>query len=55
LGFKWDKRARPDGTAYFKYDTTQPGNANAGHEGPAYGTELSSHEKDALIEYLKSF
>jgi hypothetical protein len=33
------------------YDTTLPGNSNAGHE---YGTDLSSDEKLALIEYLKT-
>jgi hypothetical protein len=55
LGFKWDKPSRPDGTAYFRYDTSEPGNSNAGHEGPVYGTELTPHEKDALIEYLKTF
>ena len=36
-------------------DTTRPGNGNAGHEGPAFGTELPSHLKAALIEYLKTF
>ena len=40
---------------YFPFDTTKPGNGNEGHEGPAYGTELSSDEKDALLEYLKKF
>jgi hypothetical protein len=34
-------------------DTTLPGNSNAGHEGDAYGTNLSSDDKTALIEYLK--
>ena len=24
----------------FLFDTTLPGNGNAGHEGPAYGTDL---------------
>lgn len=40
---------------YFLFDTTLPGNGNFGHEGPAYGTELSPDEKDALIEHLKTF
>jgi len=31
------------------------GNSNAGHEGPAYGTMLSPAEKDAIVEYLKTF
>jgi hypothetical protein len=35
---------------FFKFDTTLPGNSNAGH---LYGTDLSSEDKDALIEYLK--
>jgi hypothetical protein len=33
------------------YDTTLPGNANAGH---AYGAQLGAPEKRALLEYLKT-
>jgi hypothetical protein len=33
------------------FDTTLPGNSNAGH---AYGTTLSDTEKRDLLEYLKS-
>jgi len=33
------------------FDTTLPGNSNAGH---AYGTQLSAAEKQDLLEYLKS-
>lgn len=40
---------------YFAFDTTLPGNGNAGHDGAAYGTELPPAEKNALIEYLKTF
>lgn len=40
---------------FFLYDTAEPGNANKGHEGERYGTELSDVEKDALVEYLKTF
>ena len=40
---------------YFQYDTEQPGNSNKGHEGKRYGTELSAADKDALVEYLKTF
>ncbi len=40
---------------YFKYDTTAPGNGNGGHEGKPYGTELSDKDKDALVEFLKTF
>ena len=38
----------------FRYDTTVPGNGNEGHEGRAYGTDLSDAEKDALVEYMKT-
>ncbi len=41
--------------SYFRYDTREPGNGNAGHEGAAYGTTLSDADKDALVEYLKTF
>ncbi|OLE96204.1 MAG: hypothetical protein AUG75_23250 [Cyanobacteria bacterium 13_1_20CM_4_61_6] len=34
-----------------KYDTSAPGNSNAGH---LWGTELSPEEKKALIEFLKT-
>ncbi|HYN20386.1 MAG TPA: hypothetical protein VE078_05465, partial [Thermoanaerobaculia bacterium] len=40
------------------YDTNllaNRGNGNQGHEGQVYGTELPPDEKDALIEYLKTF
>ena len=40
---------------YFRYDTALPGNGNFGHEGRAYGTELSAESKEALIEFLKTF
>lgn len=36
---------------YAVFDTSEDGNRNTGHE---YGTELSTDEKYALIEYLKS-
>jgi RoxA-like, cytochrome c-like/Cytochrome c len=52
LGFKSDASARPDGRAYFHYKTKHPGNSAKGHR---YGTELPENEKDALIEYLKTF
>ena len=35
----------------FKYDTSVDENSNQGH---LYGTELSSEEKQALVEYLKT-
>jgi len=31
------------------------GNGNRGHEGAEYGTELSAEQKDAIVEYLKTF
>ena len=43
------------GRKYFLYDTAEPGNSNQGHEGKRYGTELPAADKDALIEYLKTF
>ncbi len=35
----------------FQFDTTIPGNSNAGHE---YGANLSETQVEALLEYLKS-
>jgi hypothetical protein len=43
-------RNEANGTEFFRYDTTLPGNSNEGH---LYGTELSAADKKALIEYLK--
>ena len=55
-----------DQRTYFRFDTRvsqagrtprerNEGNSNAGHEGDAYGTSLSPEDKDALLEYLKTF
>ncbi len=41
--------------AGWRLDTGLRGNSNAGHEGYAYGTLLAPRQKDALIEYLKTF
>ena len=38
----------------FLYNTKIPGNSNSGHEGKVYGTELSTDDKDALVEYMKT-
>jgi RoxA-like, cytochrome c-like len=38
-------------TGAFKYDTSLPGNSNAGHE---YGADLNDEDRRALIEYLKT-
>jgi len=43
------------GRAHFRFDTNLPGNGNFGHEGRDYGTELGAGEKEALLEYLKTF
>ncbi len=47
--------AEEGGKRYFEYDTRAPGNGNGGHEGRYYGTELPAADKDALVEYLKTF
>jgi hypothetical protein len=47
--------ATENGKNYFRYDTALSGNGNAGHEGRVYGTELPSEDKQALVEYLKTF
>jgi hypothetical protein len=39
----------------FKFDTGVAGNSNSGHEGRRYGTELPDPDKDALVEFLKTF
>ena len=54
VGFVADQAAEGSRN-YFRFDTTAPGNGNAGHEGKAYGTELPAAEKAALVEYLKTF
>lgn len=38
-----------------RYDTSKLGSRNTGHEGERYGTHLSAHEKDAIVEYMKTF
>ena len=40
------------GRTYFLYDTSIPGNFNRGH---VYGTGLTPEEKDAIVEYRKTF
>lgn len=49
VGFVADGDAARGGGTLF--DTTQPGNGNAGH---LYGTALRDEDKRALIEYLKT-
>jgi mono/diheme cytochrome c family protein len=31
------------------------GNSNRGHDGPTYGTDLPAEDKDAIVEFLKTF
>ncbi len=40
------------GRKYFLFDTKLPGNGNQGH---LWGTQLSPEEKDAIVEYMKTF
>ena len=51
VGFVSDIDAA-DGLTFFRFDTSVPGNSNAGH---TYGTGLSAEQKRALVEYLKKF
>lgn len=44
--------AGPDATREgVRFDTSEPGNDNRGH---TYGSQLTSEQKDALLEYLKT-
>ena len=47
--------ASENGRGYFLFDTAIAGNSNQGHEGVAYGTELTPEQKDAVVEYMKTF
>jgi hypothetical protein len=44
--------AGDDGQAFTRFDTSVPGNGNGGH---IYGTTLSDVEKQAIVEYMKTF
>jgi processive rubber oxygenase RoxA-like protein len=55
VGFVSTQAQDADGRKYFRYETSIPGNDNKGHEGAAFGTTLPQKEKDALLEYLKTF
>ena len=50
--FKFDTQMKPNGSTPRERNE---GNSNAGHEGREYGTMLSAQEKDAIVEYLKTF
>ena len=41
-----------DGRSFFLYDTSVPGNSNGGH---TYGVTLPDADKQAIVEYLKTF
>jgi hypothetical protein len=51
VGFVSDV-AEENGVRYTLIDTSEPGNSNAGH---LYATELSDADKDAIVEYMKTF
>ncbi|MEP6609481.1 MAG: hypothetical protein ABJA83_12485 [Burkholderiaceae bacterium] len=54
LGFVSD-RAEQGARKFALYDTAKPGNSNVGHEGRRYGTELSAADKNAVVEFMKTF
>ncbi len=54
VGFVSNVKQR-SGRPLFAFDTRVEANGNSGHEGAEYGTTLLAHDKDALIEYLKTF
>jgi mono/diheme cytochrome c family protein len=51
VGFISTMEEEPGRRKFRRFDTTKPGNGNAGH---LYATELSRPDKDALLEYLKT-
>ena len=51
VGFVTDV-PQENGRAFFRYDTTIPGNGNGGH---IYGTALTDDDKRAIVEYMKTF
>ena len=51
VGFVSDVK-EAGGRTFFAYDTAVPGNSNRGH---LYGTTLSDADKQAIVEYLKTF
>ena len=50
--FRYETQVRADGATPRERNE---GNLNTGHEGERFGTLLSAEEKDALVEYLKTF
>lgn len=55
VGFVSEEKSPVKGRKLFRFDTEKIGNSNKGHEGKPYGTELAPEDKDALLEYLKTF
>jgi processive rubber oxygenase RoxA-like protein len=51
VGFVWNVK-EASGRAFFEYNTALPGNGNGGH---LYGTNLPDADKQAIVEYLKTF
>ena len=51
VGFVSDV-SEENGVRYSLIDTSLPGNSNAGH---IYATDLSDADKDAIVEYMKTF
>jgi hypothetical protein len=51
VGFISDLRME-NGRIYSLYDTREPTRSNRGH---LYGVELPDSDKDAIVEYLKTF
>jgi len=51
VGFVSDV-GRADGRSYFLYDTSVPGNGNGGH---VYGVALPDADKQAIVEFMKTF
>ena len=47
-----ERARRPTAGRFFRYDTSVPGNGNGGH---VYGTTLPDADKQAIVEYLKTF
>jgi mono/diheme cytochrome c family protein len=60
VGFRGDV-GEEHGRTYFRFETRRPdgsfipGNGNYGHDGKAYGTLLPPADKDAIVEFLKTF
>ena len=44
--------AREGKTRYFRFDASLPSNDNGGH---LWGTALPPADKDAIVEYMKTF